>query len=220
MPHILLVEDDLPLARGVARALAGDGREITLCGSAREARAAWERPVDLAILDVGLPDGDGLELCREMRLFTRAPVIFLTANDTEQDEVAGFAAGGDDYIAKPFRVRALRARVDAMLRRAGGEEVALVDGFRFDFAHADFSRDGQAIALSAPEQRLLRALVGERGRTLRRETLIDRVWTDGLEYVDENALSVTVRRLRKKLGEGYIQTVYGVGYRWGDGDGD
>ncbi len=219
MPHLLLVEDDLPLARGVALALAGEGRKVTVCASAQQARKALEQPVDLVILDVGLPDGNGLELCREIRLFSRAPVIFLTANDTEADEVAGFCAGGDDYIVKPFRVGVLRARVDAMLRRAGGEEVLVFDGFRLDFAHAAFSKDGQPITLSAPEQRLLRALVRERGHTVRRETLIDRVWTDGMEYVDENALSVTVRRLRKKLGEGYIHTVYGVGYRWGDRDG-
>ena len=219
MPHLLLVEDDLPLARGVALALAGEGREVTVCASAQQARKALEKPVDLVILDVGLPDGNGLELCREIRLFSRAPVIFLTANDTEADEVAGFRAGGDDYIVKPFRVGVLRARVDAMLRRAGGEEVLVLGGFRLDFAHAAFSKGGRPIILSAPEQRLLRALVCERGRTVRRETLIDRVWTDGMEYVDENALSVTVRRLRKKLGEGYIHTVYGVGYRRGDRDG-
>ena len=145
-------------------------------------------------------------------------MIFLTANDTEQDEIAGFAAGGDDYITKPFRLSVLRARVDAMLRRAGGADVVLTDGFRFDFAHAEFSKDGEAIVLSRSEQRLLRALVNARGKIVQRETLLDRVWTDGMEYVDENALSVTVRRLRQKLGKAYIQTVYGVGYRWGHGD--
>ena len=108
----------------------------------------------------------------------------------------------------------LRARVDAALRRAGCEDVLLIDGFRFDFAHADFSRDGKQISLSRSEQKLLYALVSARGRIVPRETLLDRIWTDGLEYVDENALSVTVRRLRQKLGKAYIQTVYGVGYRW------
>ena len=216
MPHILLVEDDRPLAQGVADALAADGRTITVCGSARQARQAMESPIDLAILDVGLPDGNGLELCRELRLFSRAPVLFLTACDAEADEVAGFAAGGDDYIAKPFRVRALRARVDALLRRAVGDDIVERGGLRLDFAHADFTRDGVGIALSAPEQRLLRALVSAPGQTLPRETLTRQVW--GLEAVEENALSVTVRRLRKKLGEGYIQTIYGVGYRWGTKD--
>ncbi len=218
MPEILLVEDDTALAGGVARAVAGEGRHVTVCATAAAARRALERPVDLVLLDVGLPDGDGLELCREVRLAGRAPVIFLTANDTEQDEIAGFAAGGDDYITKPFSLSVLRARVDAMLRRAGGADVVLTDGFRFDFAHAEFSKDGEAIVLSRSEQRLLRALVNARGKIVQRETLLDRVWTDGMEYVDENALSVTVRRLRQKLGKAYIQTVYGVGYRWGHGD--
>lgn len=217
MPEILLVEDDAALAKGVARAIAGEGRHITICGTARDARRALEQPVDLVLLDVGLPDGSGLELCREVRLSRSAPVIFLTANDTEADEIAGFAAGGDDYIAKPFSLSVLRARVDAMLRRAGGEDVVLADGFRFDFGHAEFSRDGQPFTLSRSEQRLLRALLAERGRIVPRETLVDRIWTDGMEYVDENALSVTVRRLRQKLGKTYIQTVYGVGYRWGGG---
>jgi DNA-binding response OmpR family regulator len=214
LPEILLVEDDAALAKGVARAIAAEGRHITICGTLGAARRALERPADLILLDIGLPDGNGLTLCKELRLTSRMPVIFLTANDTEEDEIAGFCAGGDDYITKPFRLSVLRARVDAALRRAGCEDVLLIDGFRFDFAHADFSRDGKQISLSRSEQKLLYALVSARGRIVPRETLLDRIWTDGLEYVDENALSVTVRRLRQKLGKAYIQTVYGVGYRW------
>lgn len=133
MPEILLVEDDTALAEASRRAVAGEGRHVTVCATAAAARQALEQPVDLVLLDVGLPDGDGLELCREVRLAGCAPVIFLTANDTEQDEIAGFAAGGDDYITKPFSLSVLRARVDAMLRRAGGADVVLTDGFRFDF---------------------------------------------------------------------------------------
>ena len=149
------------------------------------------------------------------------PVILLTANDLETDVVTGLESGADDYITKPFSLAILRARVNAQLRRGahGSRPPVELDGFRFDFERMDFRKAGQSVELSKTEQKLLRLLIENRGQTLSRATLIDRIWTDGAEYVDENALSVTVKRLRDKLEDTpsnprYLKTVYGMGYTW------
>ena len=221
MEQILIVEDDPVLGRGLVLALDGAERACTLasdCAGARRALAASS--FALAIFDINLPDGSGLTLLEETRAAGGPPVILLTANDLETDIVTGLTLGADDYITKPFSLAVLRARVDAALRRnspapAPAPAVFEQDGFRFDFARLDFTADGRPLQLSQTEQRLLRLLVENRGHTLPRDTLLDRIWTDGAEYVDENALSVTVGRLRRKLGKNApIRTVYGVGYSW------
>ena len=187
---------------------------------AREALA--EDRFDLLILDVNLPDGSGLELLRQVRAEGDAtPVILLTANDLELDEVTGLEAGADDYITKPFSLAVLRARVNAQLRRSvpKASQILSLGPFAFDFEQMDFRRDGKLVELSKTEQKLLRVLVENRGHAVPRATLVDRVWTDGAEFVEENALSVTVKRLRSKLEADpskpeYLKTVYGIGYTW------
>lgn len=219
---ILLLEDDMALGQGVCFALKSADVEITLCETLSKARKALtDAEFDLLILDINLPDGSGLELLKEFRNSSRTPVIFLTANDMETDIVTGLELGADDYITKPFSLAVLRARVNAQLRRSAPITPGTIeiDNFSFNFDMMDFRRDGQSIELSKTEQKLLRLLVTNRGLTLSRDTLIDRIWTDGAEYVDENALSVTVKRLRGKLEDEpskprYIKTVYGVGYTW------
>ena len=225
MKRILIVEDDRALGDGVRLALQHPELEAVLCRSLAEARTALEsRPFHLAVLDVNLPDGSGLDLLRQIRQSSSLPVILLTANDMETDIVTGLESGADDYITKPFSLAVLRARVNAQLRRGGEAAGPLaLDGFSFDFERMEFRRDGRLIDLSKTEQKLLRVLVENRGRTLPRELLVDRVWTDGAEYVDENALSVTVKRLRGKLEENpskprYLKTVYGIGYTWTAGE--
>ena len=219
MTRILILEDDPALCRGIAMALTGPEQTAV---QAESVARAWEllnrESFSLLILDINLPDGSGLDLLRELRQRgNRTPVILLTANDLELDEVIGLEAGADDYITKPFSLAVLRARVNARLRRAASMDPARVelDGFTFDFGRLEFTRDGTPVELSRTEQRLLRLLIENRGHTLPRDTLLDRIWTDGAEYVDENALSVTVGRLRRKLGKSApIKTVYGVGYTW------
>ena len=222
MHELLLVEDDDALGRGIRLALEGGGLRVTVCRTLAEGRRALEDGAfDLLILDVNLPDGNGLDFLRTLRRDHAAPVILLTANDLETDIVAGLELGADDYITKPFSLAVLRARVHAQLRRgtpAPAERVE-IDRFSFDFGRMEFQRDGQPVELSKTEQKLLRLLVENRGRTLTRAQLVDRIWTDGAAYVDENALSVTVKRLRDKLEEipskpRYIKTVYGLGYTW------
>lgn len=223
MKHILLVEDDIALGQGIAMALQIPETEITVCRGLREARQALSvRTFILLILDINLPDGSGLTLLREQKaLRPEVPVLLLTANDLEIDEVAGLESGADDYITKPFSLAVLRARVHAQLRRVGtvkSGELSL-SPFVFDFARMVYRKNGAAIELSRAEQRLLRALVENRGHAVSRAALVDRIWTDGGDYVDENALTVTVRRLRAKLEDDpaapvYLKTVYGIGYIW------
>lgn len=222
MERIFLLEDDEALGRGIALALEGPERKVVRALNMKEAEKLLAGDsFNLLILDINLPDGSGLELLRRIRRSSAVPVILLTANDMELDEVTGLEAGADDYITKPFSLAVLRARVAAQLRRGKPEsrERLELGPFSFDFQTMEFRRDGRAVELSKTEQRLLRVLVENRGRTLPRSLLVDRVWTDGAEYVDENALSVTVKRLRGKLEKvpanpEYIKTVYGIGYTW------
>lgn len=228
MKRILLVEDDEALGQGIELSFGGQDYDFCRCRSLALARQMLQKErFDLLLLDLGLPDGSGLSLCRELRGRGDAtPVLFLTANDAEYSEVAALEAGGDDYVTKPFSLAVLRARVAAALRRSGGkgeEPVYECGPFRFDFEALRFEKGGAEVPLSATEQRLLRLLIANRGRTLPREVLLEKVW-NGADFVDENTLTVAVRRLRAKLEADpgapiYIQTVYGVGYRWG-GSGD
>ena len=217
MNQILLLEDDEALGRGVGMALETPDCTVVRCSTLRQAEGLLQESVfQLLILDINLPDGSGLELLRTLRKSGDCtPAILLTANDLELDEVTGLEAGADDYITKPFSLAVLRARVNAQLRRSAPSKPARLelDGFTFDFSRLEFAKGSVPIELSKTEQRLLRLLVENRGRTLPRGLLLEKVW-DGSEFVDENALSVAVRRLRAKLGDCPIRTVYGVGYAW------
>ena len=220
--YIIITEDDSALARGLERALDKEGRDITLCAGLDEARTALETGnCDLMILDVNLPDGSGFDFLREIREKSDVPVMMLTVNDMEADIVSGLEAGADDYMTKPFSLAVLRARVNTLLRRRRRVRRAVrIDGYSFDFDAMEFFHEGRRVELSKTEQRLLRALVDNAGTALTRGQLVDRIWTDGAEYVDENALSVAVKRLRDKLeASKYIKTVYGIGYKWEGKDG-
>ena len=222
MQKILLIEDDRTLGSGIRLALQNTSLQITLCYTLTEGRNVLDRECfDLLILDINLPDGSGLDLLNEVRKIRAVPIILLTANDMEMDIVTGLESGADDYITKPFSLAVLRARVNAQLRRSisAKQSCTEIDGFQFDFDRIEFRKDGQLVELSKTEQKLLRILVENRGQTMSRTTLVDWIWTDGAEYVDENALSVTVKRLRDKLEDTpsspkYLKTVYGIGYAW------
>lgn len=223
MKHILLLEDDAALGQGIRFALENDSIQVELCTALSQAQNILSgTDFDLLILDVNLPDGSGLDLLRDVRrCHSSAPVILLTANDLETDIVVGLESGADDYITKPFSLAVLRARVNAQLRRGTPGQTPAVElaGFSFDFKWMEFRKNGQLIELSKTEQRLLRILVENRGHVLSREMLMERVWPGGAEYVEENALSVTVKRLRDKLEDTpsrphFLKTVYGIGYTW------
>lgn len=221
MKNILLIEDDAALSNGVRLALQNPEYNILQCFTLKEARQMDLTDIDLMILDINLPDGNGLDYLEELRKTRDTKVILLTANDMETDIVTGLEMGADDYITKPFSLAVLRARVHTRLRSSNTEGFVGYKSkrFLFDFAEMKFSADGKAIELSKTEQKLLRILVENKGITLERGLLIDRIWTDHADYVDENALSVSIKRLRDKLEEipakpQHIKTVYGIGYKW------
>ena len=213
---ILIVEDDKEIRQGIEIFLKGQGYRVCQAADGIEGlKIIEEQDISLAIVDVMMPRMDGITMVIKLREKYDFPVIFLSAKSEEVDKIMGLNMGADDYVTKPFSLAVLRARVNNLLRRGAvprGEVVELPP-FSFDFAGMAFSRNGEAIELSKTEQRLLRLLVEHRGQTLTREQLLDRVW-DGGEFVDENALSVAVRRLRAKLGDAPIKTVYGLGYTW------
>lgn len=210
---ILIIEDDKALNNGIALSLGSDTILQAFCLA--DAKKLLDSSVDLIILDINLPDGSGLDFCRELRQTSSLPIIFLTANDMEIDIVTGLETGADDYITKPFSLAVLRARVNAVLRRRQTDNAVFrTDRYEFDFDNMKFLVDSTPVELSKTEQRLLKIFVQNPGRTLPREMLLDRVWTDNAEFVEENALSVAVKRLRQKITSVPIRSVYGIGYVW------
>ena len=223
MKQLLIVEDDLTLNEGLCKALRQDDRKIISCDCLKAARAQLALGIiDFVLLDINLPDGSGLDLLKEIKKQKATlPVILLTANDTDRDIVHGLETGADDYITKPFSLSVLRARVNNQLRKIEGGTAAGVDktftdgAWSFNFDKMIFIYDGRQVELSKGEQKLLFYLTQNAPNTVSRDFLIDRLWSDGEDYVDENALSVTVKRLRDKLKLGNkIKTVYGIGYAW------
>lgn len=223
MEQLLIIEDDLDLNRGLCRSLKAENRIIVSCLNLKEAREQILCQIpSLVLLDLNLPDGNGLSLLRTLKEeHPLLPVILLTANDTDMDIVEGLNQGADDYITKPFSLSVLRARVNAQLRRlqqqsASQKNTPYQSGhYHFDFEHMIFRANGKPAELSKTEQKLLRLLVENRGMTLSRSHLLEKVWNDGLDYVDENTLSVAIKRLRDKLGaQKDIKTIYGIGYSW------
>lgn len=219
MKQILIVEDDKGLNQGLCKALKTAECQTISCTNLKTAREqiSCQMP-DLILLDLNLPDGNGCALLRELRQeAVYVPIILLTANDTDEDIVNGLEQGADDYITKPFSLSVLRARVRNQLRktdRVAVDTTMEIGPYFFDFLALRFCVNSMPVELSKTEQKLLRLLVENKGCTMERGVLVDRIWTDA-DYVDENALSVTVKRLRDKLGApNYIKTVYGVGYMW------
>ena len=215
MKHILIVEDDTALREGLAAALQSAVFTTASAANLAEARRILrERTFDLLLLDCNLPDGSGIDLCREVTAVQDIPVIFLTVRDAEIDEVTAFRAGACDYIKKPFSLTILQERIAAALRKRSPNHIYEDARFRFDFTTLTFAADGKRIDLSATEQKLLAVFCGHKGQILERQTLVDKIWSCESDYIDENALSVTVKRLRDKLGADCIGTVYGMGYVW------
>lgn len=222
LSKIMIIEDDKALSNGIALALKSGEIETFLCYNIQSAKTHLSKAdFDLLIIDINLPDGNGLDVLREIKESRTTPVIMLTANDMETDIVSGLEMGADDYITKPFSLAVLRARVHTQLRKKTILESAIYtqDDLVFDFNTMVFSKNSVTIELSKTEQKLLRILTSNAGITQKRELLVDRIWTEGADYVDENALSVTMKRLRDKIEDNpakpkYIKTVYGIGYVW------
>lgn len=217
MKKILIVEDDPKLNDGIKLAL----RSEFLCLQAHSLRSAAalykEQSADLILLDVNLPDGNGVDFMTELRKTDSVPIILLTVNKMEMDIVSGLELGANDYITKPFSLMELRARVGVQLRNEkGADNIYKIGDFYFNFDRMEFRKGNDILELSKTEQRLLRCLVENKGKNLGRSQLIDYIWQGDTEYVEEHALTVVVNRLRSKLDSHpeCIKTVYGVGYTW------
>ncbi len=219
--EILIIEDDKKLNDGIVLALKSEDYRLEQCRLLSDARKRLrEEKWDLILLDVSLPDGNGIDFLREIRKSSEVPVLLITVNNMELDIVTGFDAGANDYITKPFSLMVLRARVAVWLKnQPQPSKIFVQDSYRFDFEKMVFFKGEQPVELSKTEQRLLRILCNNKGATLKRSYLIDEVWQGETEFVDEHALTVTVKRLRDKLETNpgqpkYIKTVYGIGYSW------
>lgn len=217
-PRILIVEDDAELRGILVRGLAEEGfRTEAAATGADLLRRAVATPADALVLDIGLPDTDGRDLCQALRAQgVEAPVLFLTARDALVERLAGFRAGGDDYLTKPFAFAELVARLHALLRRNRPEEAAASSGLRLDPArHAVATGDGE-VALTPTEFRLLGRLLASTGEVVRRRDLVRAGWPEGA-IVYDNTLDAYISRLRRKLrglGAGAtISTAHGIGYR-------
>ncbi len=221
MNKIMIVEDDRKLNDGIVLALRENCNAFLQCRTLAETRnLLTQEEIALVLLDVNLPDGNGIDFVREVRAYSPVPILLITVNNMELDIVTGLEAGANDYITKPFSLMVLRARVAVWLRAGIGHPDRFSMGpFDFDFRKMEFRREGRLVELSRTEQRLLRVLCENQGATVKRSMLIDSVWQGDGEYVDEHALTVTIKRLRDKLEKDcanpdYIRTVYGIGYTW------
>lgn len=221
MARILVVEDDEILREGILFALAREGHQVRGAGSLAGMKEQLGQPADLVVLDVSLPDGDSREFLPGLRESNPVPVIFLTARNTEGDMIAGFDAGADDYITKPFSVPLLLRRIQAVLNRSLRQNSCMYYSgeLRYDFAAKELVIGEKQILLTPTEIRLLEVFLNNRRQVLTREMLLARVWDDRESYVDEKALAVNIRRLREKIEEdpgnpSRIRTVFGIGYKW------
>ena len=216
MATILLVEDDSVLREGLTELFARDGYQVITAGSLREAREKLTGVVQAIVMDVGLPDGDGVSLCREWREAGETrPVLFLTAKGEEFDVVRGLDNGGNDYVTKPFRMQELLSRVRVLLRGRQASQTLTRGAFTADRERMQVLKDGEALPLTLTEYKIL-AMLMEHANVVPRERLLEVLWDDGGKFIDDNTLSVHMSRLREKTGAEHIRTVRGVGYQWSD----
>ena len=224
MGRILLIEDDESLALGIEYSLMEEGYQVLRGGTVEEGKCIFEEGIfDLVLLDINLPDGTGYEICKYIKSKSEVPVIFLTALDEEVNVVLGLDMGGDDYITKPFRVRELLSRIKAVIRRS---KKAVVESKLFksgdieiNTSTAEIMKKGEKINLTAQEYRLLLIFINNAKEVLSKEKLLNEIFEGEGAYVDENTLSVYVKRLREKLEDErsspkYIITKRGLGYKW------
>ena len=224
---ILLVEDDLSLAGGLSLAIEKQGFELEVARTAKEAERSWaDGKFDLVLLDVSLPDGSGFDICREIRRTSKVPIIFLTASDEEIDVVTGLEIGGDDYITKPFKLAVLISRINAVLRRtndyaAAADTELSSGGIKSDLLKGRVYKNGVALDLTAGEYKLLRLFMENPNTILSPERILSKLWDCDERFVDNNTLTVYIRRLRAKIEDEpsepkLIITVRRMGYKWND----
>ncbi len=222
--NVLVVEDDSIILEGLRISLEQEGYHVVSASTMKEALNILHSDVELQIclLDVMLPDGDGYQICKVVREKSNIPILFLTACDDEVHTVLALEQGADDYISKPFRIRELLARMKAVLRRSGvadaaDQSVVMIGETKVNINTAKCFRNGEEIVLTAMEYKLLLIFIRHRGQNLSRQQVLGEIWDEAGDFVNDNTLSVYIKRLRRKLGDSeesrLIQTVRGIGYR-------
>lgn len=223
MHKILVVEDDTLIVRNLSELLRQEGFAVTTASGQKEALQAAENVgFDLALLDISLLDGNGFSLCKSLKERYQLPVIFLTATDDEASVVMGLDMGADDYIIKPFRPMEMISRIKSVLRRTGRAQVVFeIGNLRVDSVRGTVHKNGKEVYLSALEYRLLLVFLNNRGVVLSRSKLLESIWDIAGEFVNDNTLTVYIKRLRDKIDDDpqnaqIIRTVRGIGYKVGD----
>ena len=224
MSNILLLEDDLSLINGLSFALRKQGYGLEVARTIKEVDTVWaEGKYDLLILDVSLPDGSGFEICEKVRQTSKVPIIFLTASDEEVNIIMGLDMGGDDYITKPFKLGVLLSRINALLRRAGDfsrtDTEIQSNGLKAILTQGKVYKNGELLDLTAGEYKLLCLFMQNPGTVLSKEQILENLWDNEGNYIDNNTLNVYIRRLRTKVEDNpsapqMILTVRRMGYKW------
>ena len=224
MRRIFFVEDDLNLITGLSFALKKQGYELVIARTSAEAERLWqEGNYDLVILDISLPDGSGFDLCERIRSTSKVPIMFLTAADEETDIIMGLDIGGDDYITKPFKLAVFLSRINAILRRSENFNQAKTElysnGIRVQLLKGEVYKQGIPIELTASEYKLLCLFMENPDIVLSPEQILSKLWDCDVNYIDNNTLTVYIRRLRTKIEDNpalpkNIVTVRRMGYKW------
>ncbi len=224
MSNILLLEDDLSLINGLSFALRKQGYGLEVARTIKEVDTVWaEGKYDLLILDVSLPDGSGFEICEKVRQTSKVPIIFLTASDEEVNIIMGLDMGGDDYITKPFKLGVLLSRINALLRRAGDfsrtDTEIQSNGLKAVLTQGKVYKNGELLDLTAGEYKLLCLFMQNPGTVLSKEQILENLWDNEGNYIDNNTLNVYIRRLRTKVEDNpsdpqMILNVRRMGYKW------
>lgn len=220
MKHILLVEDNDTIIMGLKYSLEQENFKVISAQNVSEFNGKIDKnDIDLVLLDVSLPDGNGFEICKEIKSKKDIPVIFLTAQDEETSVVLGLDLGADDYIVKPFRTRELISRINSVLRRYGHNESNLIQykNIKIDTSSAKVYKDNEEIIFTSLEYKILLMLFSNQNKLISREQLLEKIWDIAGNFVNDNTLTVYIKRIREKLGdETIIKTVRGLGYRIGE----
>lgn len=211
---LLLIEDNKGIAKGLEFSLQGAGYETELCHNCEQAYAKIGGDYAVIIIDISLPDGNGFDLYKDIRRVNSSPVIFLTALDDEDSIVRGFDLGAEDYITKPFSTRELIARVKRLTRKS--ESTVTVGEITLDLDKQAVFKESEKVEFTALEYRVCSLLIQNHGAVVTREMILEKIWDIAGNYVNDNTLSVYIRRIRQKLGADQIKTVKGAGYRMED----
>lgn len=221
MKKILLVEDNETIIMGLKYSLEQEGFQVISAKTAKESKEKLDnKNIDIVLLDVSLPDGNGFEICKEIKEKNDIPVIFLTAQDEETSVVLGLDLGADDYIVKPFRTRELISRIKSVLRRYGKKEennIIQYKNIKIDTISAKVYKNNKEIIFTSLEYRILLMLFTNQNKLITREQLLEKIWDIAGNFVNDNTLTVYIKRIREKLeDDSIIKTIRGLGYRIGD----